>query len=73
MQHARHTNAFALCDVTAVPNSKIAAAVRTKAPLVGGKIPRLMAGMAGKGSHDGCASCPLTTANGKIIIIAEFI
>jgi len=71
MQHARYANVFSLGDVCSAPNSKTAAAVRKQAPVVVRNILRVMAGQAIDPGYDGYASCPLTTAFGKVIL-AEF-
>ena len=72
MQHVRHANVFSLGDVCSSPNSKTAAAVRKQAPVVVRNILHLMKGGALEAGYDGYASCPLTTAFGKVIM-AEFI
>ncbi|MES2294055.1 MAG: FAD/NAD(P)-binding oxidoreductase [Pseudomonadota bacterium] len=72
MQHVRYHNVFSLGDVAATPNSKTAAAVRKQAPVVVRNILRLFTDKAVEGGYDGYASCPLTTAYGKVIL-AEFI
>ena len=54
------------------PNSKTAAAVRKQAPVVVRNILHLLAGGALEEAYDGYASCPLTTAYGKVLM-AEFI
>jgi sulfide:quinone oxidoreductase len=72
MQHVRHANVFSLGDVCSSPNSKTAAAVRKQAPVVVRNILHLMAGGALEAGYDGYASCPLTTAFGKVIM-AEFV
>ena len=72
MQHTRFANVFSLGDVCSAPNSKTAAAVRKQAPVV---VRNLLAAMSGgrlDPAYDGYASCPLTTAYGKVIM-AEFI
>ncbi len=72
MQHTRFSNVFSLGDVCSAPNSKTAAAVRKQAPVV---VQNLLAAMSGgrlDPAYDGYASCPLTTAYGKVIM-AEFI
>jgi sulfide:quinone oxidoreductase len=72
LRHARYPNVFSLGDVCSAPNSKTAAAVRKQSPVV---VKNLLAAIAGKpvdASYDGYASCPLTTAIGKVIM-AEFI
>jgi sulfide:quinone oxidoreductase len=72
MQHVRYPNIFSLGDVASTPNSKTAAAVRKQAPVVVRNILHAMAGRAVETGYDGYASCPLTTAYGKVIL-AEFI
>ncbi len=72
LRHTRFANVFALGDVCGAPNSKTAAAVRKQSPVV---VKNLLAAIAGgpiEASYDGYASCPLTTAIGKVIM-AEFI
>src|SRR3546814_7217530 len=63
---------FSLGDVCSAPNSKTAAAVRKQAPVVVRNLLRTMAGGAVEAGYDGYASCPLTTAYGKVIM-AEFV
>src|SRR3546814_18268401 len=48
------------------------AAVRKQAPVVVRNLLRTMAGGAVEAGYDGYASCPLTTAYGKVIM-AEFV
>ncbi len=72
MQHVRYPNVFALGDVCSTTNSKTAAAVRKQAPVVVRNVLRLIAGESIEADYDGYASCPLTTAYGKVIL-AEFI
>jgi len=72
MRHTRFENVFALGDACSTPNSKTAAAVRKQAPVVVRNILRALAGQAPEAGYDGYASCPLTTAFGKVIM-AEFI
>lgn len=72
MQHTRFANVFALGDACSTPNSKTAAAVRKQAPVVVRNLLNAMAGKAVESGYDGYASCPLTTAIGKVIL-AEFI
>lgn len=72
MQHARFPNVFSLGDVCSAPNSKTAAAVRKQAPVVVRNLLSAMAGRPLDAGYDGYASCPLTTALGKVIM-AEFI
>jgi sulfide:quinone oxidoreductase len=72
MQHTRFPNVFSLGDVCSAPNSKTAAAVRKQAPVVVRNLLNGIAGRQAEGGYDGYASCPLTTALGKVIM-AEFI
>ena len=56
---------FSLGDAGSSPNSKTAAAVRKQAPVV---VANLLSAMDGKpltASHDGYASCPLTTGEAE--------
>ncbi len=71
MRHARYSNVFGLGDAGSTPNSKTAAAIRKQAPVVVKNLLRLMRGGELDGGYDGYASCPLTTAIGKVIM-AEF-
>ncbi len=72
LQHTKYKNVFSLGDAAASPNSKTAAAVRKQAPVVTRNIQNLIAGGAVEEKYDGYASCPLTTAYGKVLM-AEFI
>lgn len=70
-QHVRWPNVFALGDAGNTPNSKTGAAVRKQAPTV---VENLIAAMEGRplpSSYNGYASCPITTARGKMLL-AEF-
>jgi sulfide:quinone oxidoreductase len=72
MQHAKFANVFGLGDVCSTPNSKTAAAIRKQAPVV---VKNLLAAIQGntiEQQYDGYASCPLTTAYGKVLM-AEFV
>lgn len=71
MQHVKFANVFSLGDVCSTPNSKTAAAVRKQAPVVVRNLLRAMANEGAEKGYDGYASCPLTTAYGKVIM-AEF-
>ena len=71
LQHVRFANVYSLGDVCSTPNSKTAAAVRKQAPVVANEIITAIAGKLVPGVYDGYASCPLTTAIGKVIL-AEF-
>jgi sulfide:quinone oxidoreductase len=70
-QHVRHPNVFSLGDVSSLPNSKTAAAVRGQAPVL---VDNLLAHLDGRpltARYDGYACCPLITGYGKVIM-AEF-
>jgi sulfide:quinone oxidoreductase len=70
-QHVRFPNVFSLGDAGSTPNSKTGAAIRKQAPVV---VENLLAAMDDRelpGSYDGYASCPITTARGKMLL-AEF-
>ncbi len=71
LQHTRFSNVFALGDVGSMPNSKTAAAIRKQSPVVVQNLLALIDGRAMPASYDGYASCPLTTAYGKVLM-AEF-
>ena len=71
MRHTRYGNVFGLGDAGSTPNSKTAAAVRKQAPVVVKNLLQVMAGGPLADSYDGYASCPLTTAYGKVLM-AEF-
>ncbi|MEE9140856.1 MAG: FAD/NAD(P)-binding oxidoreductase, partial [Alphaproteobacteria bacterium] len=71
MQHKRYANVFALGDAGSTPNSKTAAAVRKQAPVVVTNALATLRRDHGSGAYDGYASCPLTTAYGKVML-AEF-
>ncbi|MBI1733193.1 MAG: NAD(P)/FAD-dependent oxidoreductase [Gammaproteobacteria bacterium] len=72
MQHVRFPNVFSLGDASSTPNSKTAAAVRKQAPVVVRNLLTLIRGGQLDPGYDGYASCPLTTAYGKVLM-AEFI
>ena len=71
MRHTRYANVFGLGDAGSTPNSKTAAAVRKQAPVVVKNLLRVMDGGTLDDTYDGYASCPLTTAYGKVLM-AEF-
>ncbi len=72
MQHVKYKNVFGLGDAGSTPNSKTAAAIRKQAPVVVRNLLHLIGGGALEEGYDGYASCPLTTAYGKVLM-AEFI
>ena len=71
LQHTRFDNVFGLGDVTTTPNAKTAAAVKIQVPVVVGNLLAKIKGGSGSASYDGYGACPLTTANGKVLL-AEF-
>ncbi len=71
MRHTRYGNVFGLGDAGSTPNSKTAAAVRKQSPVVVRNLLKVVDGDALEDSYDGYASCPLTTAYGKVLM-AEF-
>ena len=71
LQHTKYANVFSLGDAASTPNSKTAAAIRKQAPVVVHNVLALMKGGKLSEDYDGYASCPLTTAFGKVIL-AEF-
>ncbi len=72
LQHVKYKNVFGLGDAASTANSKTAAAVRKQAPVVVRNINHLIRNKPIEESYDGYASCPLTTAYGKVLM-AEFI
>lgn len=72
LQHVRYPNIFGLGDAASTPNSKTAAAVRKQAPVVARNIVHLKLKGELENAYDGYASCPLTTAYGRVLM-AEFI
>ena len=72
LQHPRYENVFSLGDVCSTPNSKTAAAIRKQAPVVVRNLLHLIEGGDAEKGYDGYASCPLTTAYGKVMM-AEFV
>lgn len=72
MRHNRYGNVFGLGDAGSTPNSKTAAAVRKQSPVVVKNLLKVIDGDNNLvDSYDGYASCPLTTAYGKVLM-AEF-
>ena len=71
LQHVRFANVFSLGDVSGMPNSKTAAAVRGQAPVVVANLLALLDGKPLEAAYDGYSCCPLITGYGKTIM-AEF-
>lgn len=70
-QHTRYANVWGLGDCTDTPNSKTMAAVRKQFPVLVAGLLAQLGGPASRKRYDGYASCPLTTAHGKVLL-AEF-
>lgn len=71
MQHKRYPEIFALGDAGSTPNSKTGAAIRKQAPVLVKNLLGVLEGAAPEAQYGGYASCPLTTARGKMLL-AEF-
>jgi sulfide:quinone oxidoreductase len=71
MQHKRYPEIFALRDAGSTPNSKTGAAIRKQAPVLVKNLLAALEGAAPAAQYGGYASCPLTTARGKMLL-AEF-
>jgi sulfide:quinone oxidoreductase len=67
----RYPNVFSLGDVSGMPNSKTAAAVRGQAPVVVANLLAHLDGLPLAAAYDGYSCCPLITGYGKTIM-AEF-
>jgi len=71
LQHSRYLNVFSLGDVSGMPNSKTAAAVRGQAPVLVANLLAHLDGLPLEAAYDGYSCCPLITGFGKTIM-AEF-
>ena len=71
LQHVRYPNVFSLGDVSGMPNSKTAAAVRGQAPVVVANLLAQLDDLPFAAAYDGYSCCPLITGYGKTIM-AEF-
>jgi len=71
LQHKRFANVFSLGDVSGMPNSKTAAAVRGQAPVLVANLLARLDGRPLEARYDGYSCCPLITGYGKVIM-AEF-
>ena len=71
LQHVRYANVFSLGDVSGMPNSKTAAAVRGQAPVLVANLLAHLEGRELEAAYDGYSCCPLITGYGKTIM-AEF-
>ncbi|MEC5192422.1 MULTISPECIES: NAD(P)/FAD-dependent oxidoreductase [unclassified Arthrobacter] len=71
MRHKRYPEIFALGDAGSTPNSKTGAAIRKQAPVLVENLLAALDGATPSAQYGGYASCPLTTARGKMLL-AEF-
>jgi sulfide:quinone oxidoreductase len=71
LQHNRYANVFSLGDVSSLPNSKTAAAIRRQAPVLVQNLLALRKKGALDAKYNGYSCCPLITGYGKTIM-AEF-
>jgi sulfide:quinone oxidoreductase len=71
LQHTTYKNVFGLGDCTNTLNSKTAATVPARAPILVSNLLDALHGHARTHAYDGYASCPLTTSIGRIML-AEF-
>ncbi|MEB3308336.1 MAG: FAD/NAD(P)-binding oxidoreductase [Cyanobacteriota bacterium] len=71
LQHTRFADVFSLGDVSGMPNSKTAAAVRGQAPVLTANVLAHLDGKPAPARYDGYSCCPLITGYGKTIM-AEF-
>lgn len=71
MRHKRYPEVFALGDAGSTPNSKTGAAIRKQAPVLVENLLAALDGETPSAQYGGYASCPLTTARGKMLL-AEF-
>ena len=71
LQHLRYPNVFSLGDVSGMPNSKTAAAVRGQAPVLVANLLAHLDGLPLEAAYDGYSCCPLITGYGRTIM-AEF-
>jgi sulfide:quinone oxidoreductase len=70
-QHPTYHNIFSLGDAGNTPNSKTGAAIRKQAPVVVANLLAEMRHQSLPKQYDGYASCPLVTAQNKMLL-AEF-
>ncbi len=71
LQHVRFANVFSMGDVSGMPNSKTAAAVRGQGPVLTANLLAFLDGQPLEAAYDGYSCCPLITGYGKTIM-AEF-
>lgn len=71
LQHTQYDTIFSLGDVSSLPTSKTAAAIRKQAPVLVKNLLARMEQTALDGRYDGYTSCPVVTGYGKVML-AEF-
>ncbi len=71
LQHLRFPDVFALGDAAGIPAAKTGAAVRKQAPVVVDNVLAHLAGEELEARYDGYSSCPIVTAEGRMLL-AEF-
>ncbi len=71
LQHNRYPNVFSLGDVSSLPNSKTAAAIRRQAPVLVQNLFAVLKNKSLDARYNGYSCCPLITGYGKTIM-AEF-
>ncbi|WP_037582909.1 NAD(P)/FAD-dependent oxidoreductase [Stigmatella aurantiaca] len=71
LQHPDFPEVFALGDASDLPTSRTGAAIRSQAPVLVENLLAVMRGAKPEARYGGYASCPLTTAYGKLLL-AEF-
>jgi sulfide:quinone oxidoreductase len=70
-QHPQYANIFALGDVSGLPTSRTAGAVRGEAPVTAANVLAYLDGLPLKAHYDGYTVCPLITGYGSVVM-AEF-
>ncbi|MCX5930283.1 MAG: FAD/NAD(P)-binding oxidoreductase, partial [Cyanobacteria bacterium] len=70
-QHVRYPNVFSLGDVSSLPTSKTAGAVRGEAPVLVANLLSQLDGKPLQARYDGYSVCPLITGYGRVVM-AEF-
>lgn len=68
LRHMRFPDVFALGDAGSTPNSKTGAAIRKQAPVAVANLLSVIAGEEPTASYDGYASCPITTAQDRMLL-----
>ncbi len=71
LQHVKFSNVFSLGDVSSLPTSKTAAAIRAQLPVLITNLGAVMGARKPIAAYDGYTSCPLITGYGRLIL-AEF-